>query len=128
MRRAALAGAAYALALFGVGFVLGVARVMLVAPAIGVVAATALEAVPMLAAMAWAAPRIARWQDVPPRSAGRIAMGGVALAVLVAIELALGAVLNGTGPGAWVAHVATPDGVIYAVLLLAFAAMPWGRA
>ncbi len=128
MRRAALAGGAYALSLFGVGFVLGVARVMLVAPRIGVVAATALEAVPMLAAMAWAGPRIARWQGLPPRSAGRIAMGGVALAVLVAVELSLGAILNGVGPRAWVAHFATPEGVIYAGLLLAFAAMPWWRA
>lgn len=125
--RAALAGGAYALALFGVGFVLGVARVMVVAPSIGVIAATAVEAVPMLAAMAWAAPRLARWQGVPPRSAGRIAMGGVALAVLVAVELSLGAILNGVGPGAWLAHFATPEGVIYAGLLLAFALMPWWR-
>lgn len=128
MRRAALAGGAYALALFGVGFVLGVARVMVVAPRIGVVWATAVEAVPMLAALAWAAPRLARWQGVPLRSVGRIAMGGVALAVLVAVELMLGAVLNGVGPGAWLAHFATPEGAIYAGLLLAFAVMPWWRA
>ncbi|MES2710433.1 MAG: hypothetical protein V4653_02530 [Pseudomonadota bacterium] len=127
MRRAALAGGAYALALFGLGFVLGVLRVLVLAPGIGVVAATALEAVPMLAAMSWAAPRLARWQGVPPRSAGRIAMGAVALAVLVTFELVLGAVLNGTKPAAWVANFATPQGMIYGALLLAFAAMPWLR-
>ena len=127
MRRAALAGGAYALTLFGVGFVLGVARVMVVAPRIGVVAATAVEAAPMLAAMGWAAPHFARWQGVWPRSAGRIEMGGVALAVLVAVELVLGAVLNGVGPGAWVAHFATPQGMIYGALLAVFAAMPWLR-
>lgn len=127
MRRAVLAGGAYALALFGVGFVLGAARVMVVAPRIGVVWATAVEAAPMLAAMAWAAPRLARWQGIPPRSAERIAMGGVALAVLVAVELALGVILNGVGPGAWITNFATPQGTIYGALLATFAAMPWVR-
>ncbi|MBR0654927.1 hypothetical protein [Plastoroseomonas arctica] len=128
MTRAALAGAAYGLVLFGLSFGLGALRVMVVAPRIGVVAATALEAVPMLAAMAWVAPRLAHWQALPPRGAGRIAMGGIALALLVGVEIGLGAVLNGATPDAWVAKFATPEGMIYGALLLAFAAMPWLRA
>jgi hypothetical protein len=120
---AALAGGAYCLVLFGLGFLLGALRVTVVAPRIGVVAATALEAVPMLAAMAWVAPRLAHWQGIPSRSVGRIAMGCVALALLVAVEITLA----GSGLRAWLGNFTTPQGMIYGVLLLAFAAMPWFR-
>ena len=127
MGRAIKAGAVYFLLLYVIGFLLGATRELLLAPRFGVVVATALEALPMLAAIIHFAPLIARRFGIPPKSGGRIVMGLVGLALLIGAEIAMTRAMRGLSPEEWLAHFASVEGVIYAALLAAFAAMPWVR-
>ena len=127
IRRSFRAGAVYFLLLYVVGFLLGATRELLLAPRFGVVVASALEALPMLAAIFHFAPLIARRFDIPPKSGGRIVMGLAGLALLIGAEIAMTRAMRGLSPEQWLAHFASVEGVIYAALLAAFAAMPWVR-
>lgn len=124
---AILAGVFYAVTLFALGFVFGPIREFALAPRLGAVAATLIEAVPMIAAMAWIAPHLARGMELPPRSRARIAMGLVALALVLLAEMVLTRLLRGLSPAGWLARYATPEGAVGAALLVVFAAMPWLR-
>ena len=127
MTRAIKAGAVYFLLLYVIGFLLGATRELLLAPRFGVVVASALEALPMLAAIIHFAPLIARRFGIPPKSAGRIVMGLVGLALLIGAEIAMTRAMRGLSPQEWLAHFLSFEGVIYAALLAGFAAMPWLR-
>ena len=127
MGRAIRAGTVYFLLIYVIGFLLGATRELLLAPRLGVVVATALEALPMLAAIFHFAPLIARRFGIPPKSGGRIVMGLVGLALLIGAEIAMTRAMRGLSPQEWLAHFASVEGVIYAALLAAFAAMPWVR-
>ena len=112
MKRALVAGTAYFLALFVLGFVLGAIRVIFVVPRFGQLAATFAEVPVMLAAALftcrWA---IARWQ-VPCSRATRWAMALWFLALLFAFETLLGAALFGrTATEQWAA-LAAPAGLL----------------
>ena len=89
MRAAARAGVLYFAVVFVVGFALGTVRVLWIAPRIGARAAELAELPVMLAitvvAALWAVRRLA----VPPSSAARLTMGFIALALMLAAELAL---------------------------------------
>lgn len=124
---AILAGILYAVLMFGLGFVLGPIREFLLAPRLGPVVATVIECVPMILAMAWLAPRIARGMELPPRSRARWIMGGTALVLVLIAEMLLTLALRGLGPAGWIARYATAEGLIGVALLLVFAAMPWLR-
>ena len=83
------AGLLYVALVFAAGFVMGVVRVLVLAPALGETGAVAAE-VPVMLAISWAAAGFAvRRFAVPPRAAPRLAMGGLAFAVLMALEAAL---------------------------------------
>lgn len=127
MGRAIKAGAVYFLLLYVIGFLLGATRELLLAPRFGAVVASALEALPMLAAIIYLAPLLARRFGVAPNSAGRIVMGLAGLALLIGAEIAITRSMRGLSPQEWLAHFASVEGVIYAALLAAFAAMPWVR-
>jgi hypothetical protein len=127
MTRAIKAGAVYFLLLYVIGCLLGATRELLLAPRFGVVVASALEALPMLAAIIHFAPLIARRFGVAPKSGGRIVMGLAALALLIGAEIAMTRAMRGLSPQEWLAHFLSFEGVIYAALLVAFAAMPWLR-
>jgi len=127
MGRAFKAGAVYFLLLYVIGFLLGATRELLLAPRFGVVVASAIEAIPMFAAIIHFAPLIARRFGVPAKSVGRIIMGLVGLALLIGAEIAMTRAMRGLSPAQWLAHFASIEGVIYAVLLVCFAAMPWLR-
>ena len=127
MTRAFKAGAVYFLLLYVIGFLLGATRELLLAPRFGVVVASVLEALPMLAAIIHFAPLIARRFGVAPKSAGRIVMGLAGLTLLIGAEIVMTRVMRGLSPEQWLAHFASVEGVIYAALLAAFAAMPWVR-
>jgi hypothetical protein len=109
---------------FGAGFLLGPIRVLLLEPRIGELWAAICEAPFMLAAIVLAA----RWVPCATRlerSFGPLAlMGVVALALQQIADLAVGIGLRGLSPSQQFAHFATPQGLIYAALLLAFLAMP----
>jgi hypothetical protein len=127
MGRAIKAGAVYFLLLYVIGFLLGATRELLLAPRFGAVVASALEALPMLAAIFHFAPLIARRFGVAPKSAGRMLMGFFGLVLLIGAEIAMTRAMRGLSPEQWLAHFASVEGVIYAALLAAFAAMPWVR-
>jgi hypothetical protein len=118
------AGCFWFAAVFALGFLLGPIRMLVLEPALGPAGAVAVEAVPMLAAMALLAPRIARLFEVPAEPRPRLLMGLTGLALTVAAETALVALLRGRGLGFWQERVATPEGWIYLGLLAAFALMP----
>ena len=121
------AGAVYFLLLYVIGFLLGATRELLLAPRLGVVVASALEAIPMLAAIFHFAPLIARRFGIPPKSGGRLLMGFLGLVLLIGAEIAMTRAMRGLSPEEWLAHFVSIEGVIYAALLACFAAMPWLR-
>jgi membrane associated rhomboid family serine protease len=127
MGRAIKAGAVYFLLLYVIGFLLGVTRELLLAPRFGVAVASAIEAIPMLAAIIHFAPLIARRFGIPPKSGGRIIMGLAGLVLLIGAEIAMTRAMRGLSPEEWLAHFASIEGAIYAVLLACFAALPWLR-
>jgi hypothetical protein len=90
MQVALKAGAGYFAAVFGLGFVLGTVRVLLVAPAVGVLPATLIE-LPIMLLASW---RICAWSvrrfKVPSELRARVAMGALAFTLLIAAETALG--------------------------------------
>lgn len=90
MGNAAKAGLAYALAVFAFGFLFGTVRVLLVEPALGAATAVAVE-VPLMLGVSWlAAKAVLRRLPVARSTLPRLAMTAVALAVLLALETALG--------------------------------------
>ena len=94
---------------------------------LGVAVASTLEAIPMFAAIFHFAPLIARRFGIPPKSGGRMLMGVFGLALLIGAEIAMTRAMRGLSPEQWLAHFASFEGAIYALLLACFAAMPWLR-
>jgi hypothetical protein len=123
MDRIVRAALAYFLAVFAVGFVLGVVREGIVRPRFGTLGALAMEAPAMLLACWW----VARWLvgrfDVAARGA-RWRMGALAFGLLMVAELGGSLVLRGMAPGEWLAHFGTAPGALSLALFLAFAVMP----
>lgn len=121
--RIARAALAYFVAVFAVGFVLGVVREWLVRPRYGALAAIAIEAPAMLLAC-WCAARwaVGRFGVTGARERWRV--GAMAFGLLMGAELADALVLRGMAPGEWLAHFGTAPGVLSLALFLAFAAMP----
>ena len=123
--RLASASLAYFAIVFSAGFLLGAIRVFELEPRLGKTLAVACEAPLMLAVIIWTA----RW--VPPRmglAADRgslLATGILALGLQQVADVVVGVAVRGLSLAQQIQHFATPDGAIYAVLLLLFAAMPW---
>ena len=92
--RAALAGLAYALALFLVGSAVGVVRVLALEPRFGTLDATVLE-LPLMLGLAWLfCTSLVRRCTVAGRAGDRLLMGGVGFLVLVAAEVGLASLLG----------------------------------
>lgn len=121
------AAAAYWAIIFALGFVLGTVRVMWLAPAVGLLPATAMELPVMLGASWWAAGRVLRRFDIKGGGAA-LAMGALAFALLVGAECALAVVLIGQSVGAWIAGLAEPHAALGLAGQVAFALIPWWRA
>ncbi|WP_234413598.1 hypothetical protein [Ideonella sp. A 288] len=118
------AGAAYFGLVFGAGFLLGMVRVPLLVPRLGVRTAELLE-MPVMAGVIWlAAHFIVRHFALPPRNGVRLATGGVALALTLGAELAVGMLLMGQSFAALLAARDPVSGSVYLALLGVFAVMP----
>lgn len=116
------AGLFYGAAAFACGSVLGPLRVLVLEPRFGALGALAIEAVPMLLALALLAPWVAAAQGLGVAASGRLRMGLWALALVLVLEIALSLALGRLG--AWVAGFATPAGMAGLGLLAALALMP----
>lgn len=112
MKRALVAGAAYFIALFALGFVLGSIRVLLVVPHWGEMLATLAEVpVMLIAALSICRWVIQRWR-VPPASRTRWAMALWFLALLLLFEGALGTLLFGRTMDQQWAALTSPAGLL----------------
>ena len=117
-------GMSYFLMVFGVGFLLGPIRVYLLEPKLGETIATLCEAPFLLIVIVLAA----RW--LPKRSNMRmsvaslaaVGLGGLFLQQLA--DVVVGSLLRGITPAQQLSHLATPAGLIYMGLLLAYVVMP----
>jgi hypothetical protein len=125
MRRALIAGAAYFVAVFTAGFALGVLRTTVLTPAIGRLAAVALE-LPLVLAIAWIACG-ALLRRLPLGRADAIVMGATAFALLMAAEAALDVWLTGRTPAEHLALYARPAYLLGLAGQLLFACFPWLR-
>ncbi len=117
-------GLLYAAGAFGLGFLLGPIRALVVAPRVGAFAATLAERPVTLGFCWWLAGRLAR--PMPGRGA-RLGRGAVALAALLLAEFGVGAALRGWGLAVWLRHFATAEGAATGVAYLVFAALRAAR-
>lgn len=120
----AAAALLYFLAVFSAGFALGSIRVLSLEPRLGVVAATRCEAPFLLLAMIAAAYWIPRLVGMPVGVGAMLAVGSGALALQQAADLVVGTALRGISAADQFARLASPEGAIYAALLVLFALMP----
>lgn len=95
MTSALKAAIEYFAAVFAAGFLLGVARTLLIAPRTGDLAAVALE-LPLILAVSWVACGWAiRRHDVASESGARLVMGLTSFILLVTAELAVSTLIAG---------------------------------
>jgi hypothetical protein len=109
---------------FGTGFFLGTIRVLWVAPRVGDRTAQLIEMPVMLAAIFLAARLTTRSLGDRGASA-RIAVGLLALGLMLAAEIAVGVALRGESPAGALFSRDPVSGTAYYLALGAFALMPW---
>lgn len=120
----AAAAAVYFAWVFGAGFALGVVRELWLAPRVGARTAQLLETPLMLGVVLIAARASVRRFAVPRRLGARLAVGLLALALLLGAEVALALGLRGLSPAEIVTARDPVAGTVYALALVLFAAMP----
>ena len=118
-------GIIYFLLVFGSGFILGTIRVLLIVPLLGHRTAELLELPLMLIATVLAARWITRRFPEPRDSTARLAIGGIALGLMLAGELAVGIGLRGMTASGVFLNRDPVSGTAYYVSIILFAAMPW---
>ena len=118
-------GIIYFLLVFGAGFVLGTVRVLLLVPLIGERTAEILEMPLMLIATLLAARWTIRRFPEAHTSAARLSIGGIALSLMLAGELAVGIGLRGLTAADVILNRDPVSGTAYYVSLILFGVMPW---
>lgn len=116
--------AIYFALVFGTGFALGVARVLLLVPLVGTRAAELIEAPAMLLAIVLAARWVVRRRGRP---SGRAMLGAglIAAGTVLAADLAVGVGLRGMSPAEVFTGRDPVAGAVYYGLIGLFALMPW---
>jgi hypothetical protein len=114
----------YFVIVFGVGFLLGPIRVLLLEPRIGTVRAALCEAPFLLGAILVASRVAPRALQLEARKSALLAVGPIALGMQQIADLAVGLALRGLSLPEQLARFATAEGAVYAALLVLFAAMP----
>lgn len=115
--------AAYFAVVFAAGFLLGTIRVTLLVPRLGVRAAELLEMPLMFVAVLFGARWVVRRFALPAPAGPRLAVGVLALGMLLAAEFSM-VWLQGLTLAQWLASRDPVSGSVYAVMLLLFALMP----
>jgi hypothetical protein len=118
------AAALYFLIVFGVGFVLGPARMLWLEPMIGPAAATLCEAPLLIAAMMFAAIWVPVKIGVPLNTWSLLKLGLIALGILILADISVGTAIRGITWAEQFAYFATPAGLMYLGLLAVFSLMP----
>lgn len=121
--RAVAGGIAYFAVVFGIGFMLGVFRVLAIEPRMGSTVSVAFE-LPLMLLVSWlAARRLVVVFEVTPSLRARLVMAVIGLVLLVAAESALGRIF-GQSLGEQFSSYGTMRGALTLVGQLGFAAMP----
>jgi hypothetical protein len=118
------AGLLYFAIVFGMGFVFGVIRTVWVVPRVGTRLAELMETPIMLVVMIVAARSIVLRLAIPSTPFARLAMGGIALCLLLIAEFGLVLWLRGLSIREYFATRDPVSGTVYYVMLGAFAIMP----
>jgi hypothetical protein len=124
MKQSLKAAVLYFALVFGAGFVLGPIRVLWVVPRVGTRAAELMEMPIMLAVIVVAARWVVRRLAVPPARADRLAMGAVALALVLLMDFTVVLRLRGMSIEDYFAARDPVSGTAYYLLLVLLAAMP----
>lgn len=122
--RAVAAGLVYAVLVFGVGFVLGTVRVLILAPYMPATLAVVLETPVILAVSWWLSSRCSARFGLGRSTGVRLTMGIVAFTVLMLEELTLSVVLFARPVGAYLSSLITVPGAIGLAGQVAFAFFP----
>ena len=123
MTEAPRAGITYFAVVFGAGFVLGVVRVLAVVPRLGERSAELLE-MPVMFAVTIAAARWTVRRMAAPTRAQLLAVGAIALGLLVAAELAMVVFVRNLTVREYLASRDPVSGGAFLLLLGLFGAMP----
>jgi hypothetical protein len=123
-RRGIVRGVVYFALVFGIGLLLGIVRVLALVPRLGERWAELVEAPLMLVAIVLSARFVVR-RFPAPRRAGYLISGGIALLILVLMELSVVLGIRGLSISRYFAERDPVAGSVYVLLLIAFAAMPW---
>ena len=126
--RAVQAGATYFALAFGAGFLLALVRIPFLVPRIGTRAAELVEMPVMGVVMFLAARWTIRRFGLAPATGSRLAMGAVALALLLAAALGGVLALRGMTIAEYLATRDPVSGTVYDLMLVVFALLPWGLA
>ncbi|HEY4580868.1 MAG TPA: hypothetical protein VIG89_07505, partial [Candidatus Acidoferrales bacterium] len=118
------AGALYFATVFGAGFAFGTVRVLLVAPRVGERTAELVEAPLMVAASYFAARWIVRRFALPPAPLQRLAVGLIALVLMLAFEFGFVLQLRGLTIAEYFATRDPVSGTVYYLSLALFALFP----
>jgi hypothetical protein len=114
----------YFVIVFGVGFGLGIIRVLFLVPQVGARLAELLEMPLMLIAIVLAA----RWVNHQAQAAtalAQLSIGLIALGLLLMAEVAVGVGLRGLSPAESLLNRDPVSGTIYYIMLSVFALLPW---
>ena len=116
-------GVVYFALVFGVGFLLGTVRVLALEPRLGQ-RAELIEAPLMLVVIIVSARFIVR-RFPAMRRASYLVSGGIALFLLIVVELFVVLAMRGMSISQYFAERDPVAGSVYVVMLVIFAAMPW---
>jgi len=122
--RAAFGGLVYCVLTYGIGFVLGTIRVLLITPNIGPIFAVMLELPFMVLASALVCPRVIIWFSISDDFGQRMTMGAVGFTALMLIEAGMGQFIFGQTPTVFLDALLTPEGMLGLFGQLCFALMP----
>jgi hypothetical protein len=123
-RRAFQAGLAYFAVVFAVAFVVGVGRVLLVAPRLGDTGAVLLELPIILVVSWWTCGQLLTRFTVGPGPGDRLTMGLVAFVVLQAAEVLLAVTAFARTPSDYLDDFASPAGLLGLAGQIGFALIP----
>jgi hypothetical protein len=124
MKRVLSAGFVYFSAVFAVGFVLGTLRYLVFAPVLGETAAVAFE-IPLLLTVSWFVSEAITDLFVIDKSvAQRMAMGGIAFALLMIAEGSLSMLVFGRTAAQHLASYSRPASALGLCAQMAFAIIP----
>jgi hypothetical protein len=115
----------YFVLVFGAGFVLGTIRVLWLVPALGTRTAELVEMPVMLAIVILSARWVTQYVQVTPTASSRLGMGGMALAMVLALDFTVILWIRGLSFRQYVEMFDPIAGTTYFMMLGIFAVMPF---